>query len=89
MFNQADANELITDIDPIDALDRIMDANPQEDDECTECGCTLVVCLDEYSDAVICPECECEDDDYDFDGYDDYDGQPDEAQEWADFDPDC
>ena len=20
---------------------------------------------------------------------DDYDGQPDEAQEWADFDPDC
>jgi hypothetical protein len=23
----------------------------------------------------------------DYDG--DYDGQPDEAQEWADFDPDC
>lgn len=22
-------------------------------------------------------------------GDDDYDGQPDEAQEWADFDPDC
>jgi len=21
--------------------------------------------------------------------YDQYDGQPDEAQEWADFDPDC
>jgi len=21
--------------------------------------------------------------------YDDYDGQPDEAQEWHDFDPDC
>jgi hypothetical protein len=23
------------------------------------------------------------------DGFDDEDGQPDEAQEWADFDPDC
>lgn len=23
------------------------------------------------------------------DAYDDYDGQPDEAQEWYDFDPDC
>lgn len=23
------------------------------------------------------------------DGVEDYDGQPDEAQEWADFDPDC
>jgi len=22
-------------------------------------------------------------------GFNDYDGQPDEAQEWADFDPDC
>ena len=27
--------------------------------------------------------------DYDDDSYDEYDGQPDEAQEWADFDPDC
>ena len=27
---------------------------------------------------------------WDEDGYDDeYDGQPDEAQEWHDFDPDC
>lgn len=24
-----------------------------------------------------------------FDVYDDYDGQPDELQEWYDFDPDC
>ena len=30
------------------------------------------------------------DDDCDFADYDDeYDGQPDEAQEWHDFDPDC
>ena len=28
--------------------------------------------------------------DWDEDGYDsEYDGQPDEAQEWHDFDPDC
>jgi len=26
---------------------------------------------------------------YDPDYEDDYDGQPDEAQEWYDFDPDC
>jgi len=26
--------------------------------------------------------------DYEYDGYE-YDGQPDEAQEWNDFDPDC
>ena len=25
----------------------------------------------------------------DYDEDEDYDGQPDEAQEWADFDPDC
>ena len=24
-----------------------------------------------------------------YSGQDDYDGQPDEAQEWHDFDPDC
>ena len=24
-----------------------------------------------------------------YDEYDEYDGQPDEAQEWYDFDPDC
>lgn len=28
-------------------------------------------------------------DDCDDDSYDEYDGQPDEAQEWHDFDPDC
>lgn len=26
---------------------------------------------------------------WDAEDYDSYDGQPDEAQEWADFDPDC
>lgn len=26
---------------------------------------------------------------YDDEDEDEYDGQPDEAQEWADFDPDC
>lgn len=59
-------------------------------DECMECGATLVVIQDEYSDAVICPECDCEDDD-DYQDYDDddYDGQPSEMDEWLDFDPDC
>jgi hypothetical protein len=28
---------------------------------------------------LICPECD----------FDERDGQPDAAQEWADFDPDC
>jgi hypothetical protein len=28
-------------------------------------------------------------DEEDEDDWEDYDGQPDEAQEWADFDPDC
>ena len=29
------------------------------------------------------------DDDFEDEQEDDYDGQPDEMQEWADFDPDC
>jgi len=33
-------------------------------------------------DMLICREC-----DFELNGYDD--GQPDEAQEWHDFDPDC
>ena len=53
MFDRADADEFITDIDPIEGLDMAMD--------------------------------ECEDVD---EWYED-DGQPDEAQEWYDFDPDC
>jgi len=52
----ADADEFITDIDPVDALD---------------------LAMDEYEDVD-----EWEEDD-------EHDGQPDEAQEWYDFDPDC
>ena len=56
IFNMADADEFITDIDPVDALD---------------------LAMDEYEDVD-----EWEEDD-------EHDGQPDEAQEWHDFDPDC
>lgn len=35
-------------------------------------------------------EAVCVQNGYDIKGsYDEYDGQPDEAQEWHDFDPDC
>jgi hypothetical protein len=38
---------------------------------------------DEVADMMRCNDILDEDED------EDYDGQPDEAQEWADFDPEC
>ncbi len=71
------------------SFDNVQCEEITRDDECTECGATLVHIQDEYSDAIICPECECEDDD-DYQDFDDeYDGQPSEMDEWLDFDPDC
>ncbi len=49
---------------------------------CEDCG-SLVA-----NDVEICAVCEAdemEEGDY----WPEYDGQPDEAQEWHDFDPDC
>ena len=40
---------------------------------------------DEVADMMRCNDILVEDDEE----FGDYDGQPDEAQEWADFDPDC
>lgn len=37
----------------------------------------------------VCPVTNLEARSLVYDGTDDYDGQPDEAQEWHDFDPDC
>lgn len=68
--------------DRLDDFDRQTDSNVCEDERCESCGGELVTIQDEYSDAVVCPDCECDD-------LDDYDGQPDEFQEWYDFDPDC
>lgn len=41
------------------------------------------------SDEVPMPEADADDGDWDEGEADDYDGQPDEMQEWHDFDPDC
>lgn len=41
----------------------------------------------QYCLITDCPTSEWEEDYQD--EFDEYDGQPDEAQEWADFDPDC
>jgi len=40
---------------------------------------------DEVADMMRINDVLCEDDEE----FGDYDGQPDEAQEWYDFDPDC
>jgi len=37
----------------------------------------------------VCPVTGLETKSLVYSGMDDYDGQPDEAQEWHDFDPDC
>ena len=37
----------------------------------------------------VCPVTNLEARSLVYSGQDDYDGQPDEAQEWHDFDPDC
>jgi hypothetical protein len=52
---------------------------------CSYCGEKVVTIQDEWTDAVVCLSCESGDE---WEGYED-DGQPDEAQEWYDFDPDC
>lgn len=50
---------------------------------CEVCGYPITECDTlENRDAIICDEC------YDSDP-DEHDGQPDEMQEWHDFDPDC
>lgn len=62
--------------DKLDTFDRQTDANANEDQHCDACGGELVTIQDEYSDAVVCPACECEDE---------YDGQPSEYDEWQDY----
>lgn len=47
----------------------------------TLCGCGVMQVFSEEG-MELCPECD------DSDDYED-DGQPDEAQEWYDYDPDC
>jgi hypothetical protein len=75
-FCRADADEFITAIDPLDEFDRQEDEGSMEDC-CSECGTELVHIQDEYSDAIVCPECECD--------VDEYDGQPSEYDEWQDY----
>lgn len=70
MFNEADAHEFITNVDPLDQFDRQDDAGFQEEWECEECGDLIPMDVD---------ECSCGYDD------DDYDGQPDEYTEWQDY----
>ena len=51
---------------------------------CTICECSIERGVE---NDLVMPTC---DDCAEFDMEDvDYDGQPDEMQEWADFDPDC
>lgn len=51
---------------------------------CQACGCYMDNGDDPPGYPVSCSECEHSEADFD-----EYDGQPDEAQEWHDFDPDC
>lgn len=54
---------------------------------CPSCGDDCL--MSDIIDVGVCPDCAAEFDDDDEYLYDYYDGQPDEAQEWHDFDPDC
>jgi|TARA_Y100000004_G_scaffold38727_1_gene41615 hypothetical protein len=47
--------------------------------DCDYCG-EISLCFEDEAGGTCCHSCDREDD---------YDGQPDEAQEWYDFDPDC
>lgn len=59
---------------PVHGVDKVV---------CEVCGYPITECDTlEGRDGIICDEC------YDHDQYE-YDGQPDEMQEWHDFDPDC
>jgi hypothetical protein len=57
--------------------------------------CLCYMSEDDVKDMMLANDIVDEDDNYDFDleagedFADGYDGQPDEAQEWHDFDPDC
>tara|TARA_B100002019_G_scaffold285449_1_gene294415 strand:+ start:157 stop:324 length:168 start_codon:yes stop_codon:yes gene_type:complete len=48
---------------------------------CDICECWIE---DRENDLVACVCDDCADD-----GWEEFDGQPDEMQEWHDFDPDC
>jgi hypothetical protein len=50
---------------------------------CTICECSIDRGVE---NDLVMPTC---DDCAEFEMEDEYDGQPDEMQEWADFDPDC
>ena len=50
---------------------------------CTICECSIERGVE---NDLVMPTC---DDCAEFEMEDEYDGQPDEMQEWADFDPDC
>tara|TARA_A100001515_G_scaffold60766_1_gene47793 strand:+ start:310 stop:465 length:156 start_codon:yes stop_codon:yes gene_type:complete len=51
--------------------------------------------MENFHDSFVCEDCDCivlfDDGGCDCDQWEDYedDGQPDEMQEWHDFDPDC
>jgi hypothetical protein len=47
--------------------------------DCDYCG-QISLCFEDEAGGTCCHSCDREDD---------YDGQPDEAQEWYDYDPDC
>jgi len=50
------------------------------------CHCCGTVSFDGWDNDYCVPTCDdCADEDW----RDEYDGQPDEAQEWYDYDPDC
>ena len=52
-------------------------------DVCEICGAVAADGFDNDAVSPMCDEC------HDVEADDEYDGQPDEAQEWYDFDPDC
>ena len=52
-------------------------------DVCEICGAVAVDGFDNDAVSPMCDEC------HDVEADDEYDGQPDEAQEWYDLDPDC
>jgi hypothetical protein len=59
-----------------------------EDGICPDCGIDIPDDVEEGEGCKNCGHVFWSDDEYGND-CDDYDGQPDEMQEWHDFDPDC
>jgi len=67
-------------------MNRVKDA--YEDGICPDCGQDIPDDVEEGEGCKNCGHVFWSDDEYG-DDCDDYDGQPDEMQEWHDFDPDC